>query len=196
VSRPRWATPWTVIALWRWARRTPQPGEHGYHRGRRVVIGAFLGMITVELLVVHLILLVIFGSTWWVWLIFAVDAYTVCWVLGLYAGMAAWPHRLDQDALRLRHGYQAELVVPRAAIRGARVVRHPERKSGRLVVDGGTAVFCCGEATVRLDLDPAAALRFRGEPVPPGISTLHVTADAPAEFARAVSAAVRAPGAG
>jgi hypothetical protein len=189
---PRWLIPWTTICLWRWATgRYPaaDPEHFTYHRGRKIVIWTFFWLLLFESVGTHLVLLAIFGNRWWVWLIFAGDGYTVIWILGLYAGMVVLPHRIGADNVHLRSGYQAEVIVPRSAIRAARLVKHAERKSGRLVVDGDTALFCNGEANLLLDLDPEAILSYRGKPVPHRITALHFTADDPAAVLAACSGA-------
>jgi hypothetical protein len=100
--------------------------------------------------------------------------------------MIVLPHRLDGTELRLRYGLLAELVVPRNAIRAARLSRRPEGKPGKVIVDGEGATFCCGETTVTLGLDPAVELSFRDEQVG-HVGRRHVTVDDPHAFVTALS---------
>lgn len=175
--------PRMLAGLLRWLFRRYQanaPGHLAYHRAKKIIVCTFLGLAAVEGLGTHLVLLVIFGSRWWVWTIFALDVYTLIWILGLYAAMVVLPHRIEADVLRLRHSYLAELVVPLAAVRGARAVVGQQTKNGKLMVDGtGRGVFCSGDTSVAIDLDPEFPLHLNGLRVVDQVTTLHVTADAP-----------------
>ncbi len=175
-----------LAGLLRWILRRHQanaPGSFAYHRGRQIIVFTFLGLCALEGIGTHLVLLLIVGSRWWVWTIFALDMYTLIWILGLYAAMVVLPHRIEADVLRLRHGYLAELVVPRDAVRGARAVTGGQTKNGKLMVDGtGRGVFCSGETSVAIDLDPEFPLYLDGLRVTEAVTTLHVTVDAPRAF--------------
>lgn len=61
-------------------------------------------------------------------------------------------------------------------------------RSGKLTRDPhGEHHYPCGQTTVALELDQAAQLALRGQPVEATIHTLHVTADDAASFAEAVA---------
>jgi hypothetical protein len=178
-----------LVCLARWILRRHPGGTSGhfaYHRQKKPLILVFIALLVFESAGLHAVLLAIFGSRWWIWALFDVDLYTVLWALGYYASMIVLPHRIDDTALRLRHGYLAEFVVPRAAIRSARPNRRPEGKPGKVIVDGEEATFCCGETTVTLELDPAVGLSFRDEQVG-HVGRLHVTADDPHAFVAALT---------
>ncbi len=175
-----------IAAFLRWLFRRYQPNGSGwfaYHAGKKIAVFTFLGLCALEGFGTHLVLLLIFGSRWWVWTIFALDVYTLIWILGLYAAMVVRPHLIEADVLRLRHGHQAELVVDRAAVRGARVVSGGQSKNGKLMVgDTGRGVFCSAETTVAIDLDPEFPLRLNGLRVIDPVTTLPVTVDVPRAF--------------
>ena len=163
--------------------RAHAPDEFSYHNSKKILVFTFLALCAVEGIGTHLVLLVIFGSRWWVWTIFALDMYTLIWIFGLYASMVGLPHRIEADVLRLRNGYQGELVVDRAAVRGARIVSGLRSKTGKVMVDGtGRGVFCSGETTVAIDLDPEFPLHLNGLRVVEPVSTLHVSVDVPRAF--------------
>jgi hypothetical protein len=178
-------------SLLRWVFRRHQanaPGQFAYHRGKTIIVFTFLGLLTLEGVGTHLVLLLIFSSRWWIWTIFALDMYTLIWVIGLYASLVMLPHRIEAGVLRLRHAYLAELVVDRSAVRGARIVPGGQSKDGKLMVDGtGRGVFSCTGTTVVIDLDPEIPLYLNGLRVTDQVGTLHVTADKPREFVDAMS---------
>ena len=163
--------------------RAPAPDVFGYHNGKKTIVFAFLGLCALEGIGTHLVLLYIFGSRWWIWTIFALDMYTLIWIFGLYTSMVVLPHRVEAGLLRLRAGYQAELLVDRAAVRGARIVSGGQSKNGKVMVDGtGRGVFCSGDTTVAIDLDPEFPLYVNGLRVIEPVTTLHVTVDSPRRF--------------
>lgn len=178
--------PRMLASLLRWTLRRHQanaPGSFAYHRDKQLIVFTFVALCALEGIGTHLVLLVIFGSRWWIWTIFALDMYSVIWIFGLYAAMVVLPHRIEGDVLRLRHTYLAELVVPLAAVRGARAVTGQRAKDGRLMVDGtGRGVFSTGGTSVAIDLDSEFPLHLDGLRVLDQVTTLHVTADAPREF--------------
>jgi hypothetical protein len=178
--------PRMLASLLRWILRRHQanaPGHLAYHSAKQLLVFTFLALCALEGIGTHLVLLAIFGSRWWVWTIFALDMYSLVWLLGLYAAMIVLPHRIEADVLRLRYTYLAELVVPLAAVRGARAVTGGQTKNGKLMVDGtGRGVFCAGETSVAIDLDPEFPLYQDGLRVTDPVTTLHVTADAPRAF--------------
>ncbi|MFC0429835.1 hypothetical protein [Kutzneria buriramensis] len=178
-----------LACLARWIlRRHPgrSPGHFAYNREKKPLIIVFITLLVFESAGTHAVLLAIFGSRWWLWVLFALDLYTVLWAFGYYASMVVLPHRIDDTELRLRYGCLAELVVPREAIRSARPSRRPGAKPGKVIVDGDEATFCCGETTVTLELDPAVELSFRDEHVG-HVGRLHVTADDPRAFVTALT---------
>ena len=174
----------TAFVRWFFRRhRVHAPDEFGYHKGTQIIVFTFFGLCALEGLGTHLVLLLIFGSRWWIWTIFALDVYTLIWIFGLYASMVVLPHRIEADVLRLRYGHQAELVIERAAVRGVRIVRGSRTRNGKVMVDEtGRGVFCSGDTTVAIDLDPEFPLRFNGLRVAEPINTLRVTVDAPSAF--------------
>jgi hypothetical protein len=183
--------PRMLAGLLRWILRRHQanaPGSFAYHQAKKIPVYTFMALIGLEGIGTHLVLLVIFGSRWWIWSIFAVDMYTLIWIIGLYASMIVLPHRIEVDVLRLRHAYLAELVLDRTAVRGARIVAGRQTKNGKLMVDAtGRGVFCSGDTTVAIDLDPRFPLYFGGLRVTDAVTTLHVTVDAPRDFVAALT---------
>lgn len=180
-----------LASLLRWMLRRHQanaPGSFAYHRAKKIPVYTFFALGALEGIGTHLVLLVIFGSRWWIWTIFGLDMYTMIWILGLYASMIVLPHRIEADVLRLRHAYLAELIVDRATVRGARMVAGGQSKGGKLMVDAtGRGVFCSGDTTVAIDLDPEFPLHLGGLRVTDRVTTLHVTVDAPRDFVAALT---------
>lgn len=180
------------VCLLRWITGRRPPG-FAYHRAKKLPVAVFMSLLVFESLGTHLVLLAIFGSKWWVWALFGLDVYTWLWLFGYYGSLVVLPHQIVGTDLRLRYGYLAEVVVPLAAIRAARPSRRPERRGGKLIVDGDEATFACGETTVTLDLDPAIRLSFRDEPAAP-ITRLHLTVDDPDAFVTAIPCSLSPPG--
>ncbi|HEX4223344.1 MAG TPA: hypothetical protein VHZ97_13335 [Pseudonocardiaceae bacterium] len=183
---------WRLLAgLLRWILRRYQadaPGSLAYHQTKKVAVYLVLSLGTLEGVGLHLVLLLIFGSRWWIWTIFALDMYTLVWIIAMYAAMVVRPHRIEADVLRLRQGHLAELTVDRRAVRGARIVAGKQARNGRLMVDAaGRGVFCSGDTTVAIDLDPEFPPHVDGLRVTDAITTLHVTADRPREFVAALT---------
>ena len=139
---------------------------------------------TLELVVLHVLLLAIVGSVTWVWVLAAVELYAVVWLIGLLRGFRSWPHIVDDDAVTLRVSAFDEVVVARDAILGARVKQ--ARPSGRrLRPDAdGHAHLVMGEADVELDIADGA-LAGRGDAAT-SITTLAIAVDDPRGFVAAV----------
>jgi hypothetical protein len=180
------------ICLARWITGRRDPG-FAYHQAKKLPVTVFMVLLVFESLGTHLVLLAIFGGTWWAWTLFGLDVYTWLWLFGYYGSLVVLPHQIDDMVLRLRYGYLAELLVPLAAIKSVRRNRRPERKGGKLIVDGDEATFACGETTVTLELDPDVGLSFRDERVAP-IARLHLTVDDPTAFIAAIPCSLSPPG--
>lgn len=177
--------PRLLVCLVRWIARR-HPTGFAYNRQKKPLIIVFISLLVFESVGTHVVLLAIFDSQWWIWVLLDLDLYGVLWAFGYYASMVVLPHRITDTELQLRYGLLAELVVPHNAIRAARLSRRPEGKPGKVIVDGEDATFCCGETTVTLELDPAVELSFRDEQVG-HVGRLHVTVDDPHAFVTALS---------
>lgn len=135
----------------------------------------------------HVVLAIIFGNQPWIWILTALDAYTVLWIGGVWTGYVLLPHRVARDNLHLRFAFVDDLVVPHAAIRSVRRQVKDDTTIKRMRVDrNGVAMFSCGEANVVLELDPDVTLCRRGAAVAEPIRTLHVTADEPDRFVESI----------
>ncbi|TWP35668.1 hypothetical protein FGL98_12680 [Leekyejoonella antrihumi] len=171
---------WICLTRWLTGQRPARaPGRAAYHHEKTLLFATLAGLLGFESLLTHLLLLAIVGNTWWVWALFAIDVYTLAWILGFYASLVVLPHQLDATTLRLRYGYLSEVIIPRSAIRGVRPARRPENTKGKLVTnpDGGAGYYTSGPASIAIDLDPQARLTYRGLPVTEPIRTIYLTAD-------------------
>ncbi len=150
----------------------------------RPLLMAVCCIATLELVVLHVLLLAIVESVTWVWLLAALELYAVLWLIGLLRGFRSWPHVIDDDQVTLRVSAFDEVVVARDAILGARV--KPERPSGRrLRPDAdGHAHFVMGEADVELDIADGG-LAGRGD-AGTSVTTLAIAVDDPRGFVAAV----------
>ncbi|MFH9398509.1 hypothetical protein ACH4JS_01810 [Streptomyces sp. NPDC017638] len=113
----------------------------------------------------------------------AVDVYTVLFVIGLHAACVVRPHVLSSDALRVRHGAQADLRVPLASIaavrRETRTTHRPEPDALDLIVGSQT--------TVTLELsEPVVHTTVLGRRRP--VSVVRLYADDPGTLVQALAA--------
>lgn len=160
------------------------PDAFSYDRGIRPLLGAVLVLVACEGAVVDALLAVLLPGTPWVWVALGLHLYALVWMVGFLASMVTRPHLLRPAALVVRDGIFAELVIPYAALAGARVARRPNFGRSGFKVDPhtGDALLAVGDANVAMDL-------VRTRPVPPpragpplAMRTLRITVDEPAAF--------------
>lgn len=106
---------WRSLFLWV-TRRVPGqgPGVQAFPYARDVVpiMGAFIFVSLLELPVVHLLLP--WDTVRLVALVLSV--WGLLWMVGFLASMKVFPHLLDDDGLRVRHGTTVDVRIPWEAI--------------------------------------------------------------------------------
>jgi hypothetical protein len=174
-----------AIAILR--RRRQEPGSFTYKSGSQmgIVFSVVLGLVLLEGMVTSVLVP-------WTWLKLAlgmVSAYAAFWVVGIWASLRAYPHRVGSHGLLVRYGVLADAWVPWGELRDIRVAsaRVPGGLEG-LVNHGSTASFGVGGRTsVRVTLTSpryvTGFLRRHG-----GVRTIEFWADDPASLVTAAQA--------
>lgn len=122
---------------------------HPGYRNLRTVVFLILGLVAVEIVVVHLAV----PGRFWRILLFILSVYALMLLLGFYTSVRRNPHLLGPRGLRLRHGDRFVCEIPWENLDGARAVRPGQ--GGDLVIDDGEArVPVLSEVNVRLVTDP------------------------------------------
>lgn len=123
---------------------------HPGHRNLRTVILLVLGLVAVEIVVVHLAV----PSRFWRILLFILSVYALILLLGFYTSVRRNPHLLTPRGLRLRHGDRFVCEIPWKNLDSAWAVRPGQ--GGDLVIDddGEARVPVLSEVNVRLEMDP------------------------------------------
>lgn len=110
------------------------PGARTFPYARELapLIGVFIFVSAIELVAVHLLL------PWeTVRLILdIVSLWGLLWMFGLLASMKVFPHVLDDEGLRLRHGFHEDVRVPWTAVQSVRARRGSVKAKGNLLVAG------------------------------------------------------------
>jgi membrane-bound metal-dependent hydrolase YbcI (DUF457 family) len=88
------------------------------HRGITPMLWAFAALVTIELLVVHLFLSLVWPTVAWVLTI--ATAISLAWLLRFITSFKRCPHLLKSDRLRLRMGSLRTIDIPLANIVGVR----------------------------------------------------------------------------
>ena len=178
------------ITLVRWLARRPL-GPDTYPYAKRSVLGAFLAVAVLsapveifafELLIPWPLVRVLFllGSI-----------YSTLWLVGLYAGMKMYPHRLAAGGLHLYQGLQAGATIPYTQIAAVEAVRHksPGGKDGLQAVPAEGAAYLAvgGRTDVTLHLRQPVVIAGLLRPTPP-VTTVYLAADDGPALARAIQA--------
>ncbi|MFH5232800.1 hypothetical protein [Antrihabitans spumae] len=180
---------WMSLVWWIFRResRRQRPKTFAYHAGRRPIIIALVAFIAFDVVVLHLVLMLIFGNRPWIWLLAAVDVYGVVWIIGIYASMVTIPHRILRDSIELNNGFRDQLVVPMTAVKVvAQRVKDDSGIKQMAIQRDGSALFSSGPANVAIELDDSASVIRRGEPLAQVPKTLYVTVDTPEEFVQSI----------
>lgn len=186
VARLLLIEPRLFVSMIRWlCRKTGSEDGFGYQRGIRPLLAVIVGVLAVEGVIADVLVATLLSGPW-VWLVLVVHLYAVWWFVAFYASMVVRPHEAAADALRVRDGIFAELVVPWPAVRGVEVVRRPNfgRSGFKRDPTSSACLLAVGDATVRLELDPQQPVRTPDGPI--GLSTLAITVDEPFAFRREV----------
>jgi hypothetical protein len=121
--------------------------------------------------------------------------YSTLWIIGLYAGMKMYPHRLTAAGLRFYLGLQAGGVVPYTQIAAVEAVRRksPGGKDGLLTVPAEDAAYLAvgGRTDVTLRLHAPAVIAGLLRPTPP-VTVVHLASDDGPVLAQALQARLTA----
>ena len=118
------------------------------------------------------------------------EVYAVLWVLGLYASLAAMPHRFEGEGVLLRYGAIARAFVPYSQIEAIERGRNEPSGPGspgeglRVVPEEDAACFAVGGRTdILLKLRDARRVEGFLRPTVP-VTRVCFAADEPGEAAR------------
>lgn len=127
-----------LLALRRTHRESPGDVTLPYAAGRGSIYLMIVAVCLVELIAVHLMVPWHRLGTWaWLqWLMFALSAYGVLWILAWWAAQRTHPHLLTGDELVLRSAARVVLRVPLSAISVATPRRRGYGTEGRLMLGG------------------------------------------------------------
>lgn len=180
---------WACLA--RWVSRRHQgrdPFAFSYHRGRRAVTTTMFTLVLVEGAAVEILLALVVPHTSWPWIALAAHLYGLVWLLGLHASLVTRPHLLSTRELRLRDGVHCEVLVPRDAVRDARLVTRPGFGRSGCTIDESqhTATLAHGDINVAIALRPGRPITVNGVPADTALTTLWITVDNPTGLIRAL----------
>lgn len=193
ILRPIRAETRRVAALTAWVRRARPPGDaFGYHRDLHLILWTAGILTVVEGALTHLILVLIFGHPPWVWIVLGLHIYGVYLLFGLLAGMMTRPHTVDGPIVHLRNASGTHVSFPVADVDSVVLGERPEfgHSRWRTSDDGRTATIASGPAVLRVDLVENAGVILDGSPMPLAPKHIHVSADAPREFAARLTTAL------
>jgi len=174
-----------AVAGWRW-RFVPRPGVRAYssHRtsGQAVLAGALVFLMLIEIPLVHLTVHAVWSDLA-AWLLTALSAYGLLWVIGDVQASRLHPHTVTATHLHLRAGQRAASDLALASITAVR---------GATAQDGADAsIVAFGTANIRIEVAPPAVVHgFLGRPTE--ASNLLIRTDEPERFIRDLEARLAA----
>ncbi|HEX6870416.1 MAG TPA: hypothetical protein VF163_04905 [Micromonosporaceae bacterium] len=174
------------VSLLRWLIRRPMvpagAEPAGYAGVVQPLLWAFIAVSVVELVVLHLVLpwpgVRLIADLLGVW--------GVIWMLGLLGAFTRYPHLVADQALRIRRGFDLDLVVPWDAVARVVVRERGRDKARGLQVDqsdGATVVHVVMASRTNLDLTlrrPLVVRLPRGEVL---VDEVRLFADEPGDLA-------------
>lgn len=184
---------WVSLARWITGRHDGRrvPAAFRYDGRLRPLLWMAVALVVVEGAAAELVLALTVQQRVWLAVSLAIHLYAVLALAGMVAAFATRPHVIQGGVLRIRDGVFTEVLVPTAAISGARRVVRPSfgRSGPRVDRAGRRMLLAHGDADVELTLD-------RREPVtviPPAadsdlIDTLSITVDDPDDFIERLAA--------
>lgn len=128
----------------------------------------------------------------WPWLspgLIIVSAYAAVWIIGIYASLRAFPHRVMAEGLLLRYGVLGEAWVPWREVAQAvnETLTSPGGMDGLSTQDGIATLAVGGKTVVKvLRRSPGVVKGFLRETA--GIGEIRVAADDPDAFLAAIAA--------
>lgn len=165
-----------------WLSRRVRKDENSFSYSGKSMLGAFLVVLLfttpVEIFLAELLL----PWAWLRWLLAVAAVYGFFWVVGLYASMAALPHRLGPDSIRLSYGILARAEIPYSEISEAALCRNdiPLRGDGLKVAREEQKAYMSigGSTEVVLRLRSPQVLQGWLAPTPP-VTSIYLAADKP-----------------
>ena len=142
-------------------RRTPGATPHPYVGAVSVLLWAFIGGSTVELVALHLIL------PWETVRLVAdvLGVWGLVWMIGLAGSYRVFPHLVTDEGVRVRNGHTTDLLVPWDAIASVRTREHSAPSSRAVQLDPATrtlSVVVAGRTNVELVLGRPFTVPVKG----------------------------------
>lgn len=129
----------------------PAGGEaHTGYKNLRTVVFLILGLVIVEITVVHLAV----PSQFWRLLLLVLSIYALLLLLGFYTSVRANPHILTPRGLELRHGSRFVCEIPWENLALAK--KAGPGQGGDIIIseDGEARLPVLSEVNVRLEMEP------------------------------------------
>lgn len=174
---------WRAFALW--LRRRPlADSEYSYGGSLRPLLFMVIGLLVVEGAVVELVVGVMFGHGWWLWVLAGLHIYALCWIIGIMASLRTLPHRIGSSTITLRDSIFDEFQIPASRVKGVHAALTANTgRSGLLIdPDSGSGRLCHGDGTVTLSFCDNTTIRGKQ------VQLLAVSVDRPAQFVAACTA--------
>lgn len=183
--------PLVFLCVWRWVRRQRPQGPDVFPYAKRSPLGALLIVVLLTLPVELLLVELLVPWGWLRLLLFVGAVYAAFWVLGLYASLGQFPHRVSADGLVLHYGLLNTLFVPWRLLDAVALERATAPKAGDgLQVDTEQAhawLAVGGRTDLRLTLrEPLPVERLLG--LAPPVRSIAIAADDPERLAAALIA--------
>lgn len=180
---------WKALALFVTGRATrPKEGTFSYWQGMKTFMLIVSVWSIVEFVGVSLLVGLLWGDHWWAWLIVAIHAYGIVWLLGLLASFVTTPHRIEDDEFVLADGCLLEGRIKLDDIESVHQVKavvpgFGGRTGLQVEDDGHTALIAFGpNASVRLSLRQGRRIEWWGRDVTEHVRTITFSADNPQQL--------------
>jgi hypothetical protein len=145
---------------------------------------AFIGVSTLELVVVHLLLPWETVRT----IALVLGLWGLLWMIGYLASLRVFPHLMGPDGLRARYGTAVDVHVPWEAVAEVRAVKHrlPTGKAVQVLpADAGDAVHVAVLKRTRIDVVLHAPTVLELPDGPREVTAVRLDADDPRAFVAA-----------
>lgn len=157
------------------------PGEaFSYHRAVAPLMWVFVGLASIELIVVHL--LVAMWRPWVALTLSALSLLSILWLVSVICSFKRLPVVIENDRLVMRVGTLKRIDVPRDQVRGLREVWD----AAQLKALGTLKLSLIAYPNVVIDIDPPEGRRGR-------VRAIGHRLDDPARFAQALTAWLARP---
>lgn len=143
----------SLVSLTKIFRRpfVPAGGQaHTGYKNLRTVVFLILGLVIVEIVVVHLAV----PSQFWRLLLLVLSIYALLLLLGFYTSVKASPHILTPRGLELRHGNRFVCEIPWENLSLAKKASPGQGGDVIISEDGEARLPVLSEVNVRLEMQP------------------------------------------